>query len=117
ALLHGGDAYARSNPTGGSIFEVILKNSVETSTYEDLNSTELFFVSEMEMDDEINLDTADGPLILVVEDQTDLRRFIIDNLGAQYKFIEANNGRTGLELAQEHIPDLIISDIMMPNMD
>lgn len=117
AILHGGAVSVRPNPVGGSIFEVRLKNSVETSTQEDLNSAELFFVSEIDIQDEINKDATEGPLILVVEDQSDLRRFIVENLGSQYRFIEANNGRVGLELAKEHIPDLIISDIMMPNID
>ena len=59
------------------------------------------------------------PLVLVVEDNSDLRNFIIQSLAqhAIYQVIEAINGVEGYQLAQEHIPDLVISDIMMPRMD
>ncbi|PCE66704.1 hybrid sensor histidine kinase/response regulator transcription factor [Sediminicola luteus] len=60
---------------------------------------------------------SDFPLILVVEDNTDLRRFIIRCITSTYRILEAENGQQGLELAKEHHPDLIISDVMMPKMD
>jgi signal transduction histidine kinase/ligand-binding sensor domain-containing protein/DNA-binding response OmpR family regulator len=55
--------------------------------------------------------------ILVVEDNAELRHFIIEQLSRQYKVTEAGNGRIGYEQALEIIPELIISDIMMPEMD
>jgi DNA-binding response OmpR family regulator len=57
------------------------------------------------------------PHVLVVEDNDDLRAFIIDSLGQEFYFLEADNGRKGLEVATTEIPDLIISDVMMPEMD
>ncbi|HMG92393.1 MAG TPA: response regulator, partial [Chryseolinea sp.] len=57
------------------------------------------------------------PHVLVVEDNDDLRAFIIDSLGQEFYFLEADNGRKGLEVATTDIPDLIISDVMMPEMD
>ncbi len=57
------------------------------------------------------------PRILVVEDNTDLRSFIIDCLGSEFNFLEAENGKQGLEVATREIPDLILSDVMMPEMD
>ncbi|MGD9729991.1 MAG: ATP-binding protein, partial [Nitrospiraceae bacterium] len=57
------------------------------------------------------------PHILVVEDNTDLRKFIIDSLGGEFSFLEAENGVEGLGRATEGIPDMIISDVMMPEMD
>src|SRR5690625_5897409 len=50
-------------------------------------------------------------------DLQELRKFIVNNLGNQYQFIEAKNGNQGVQLAQEFLPDLIISDIMMPELD
>ncbi|WP_304132303.1 two-component regulator propeller domain-containing protein [Ignavibacterium album] len=59
----------------------------------------------------------DKTIILVVEDNPDLREMIKENLSVAYSVIEAENGIKGLKLAEAHIPDLIISDIMMPEMD
>ncbi|NVJ85646.1 MAG: response regulator [Algoriphagus sp.] len=56
-------------------------------------------------------------LILVVEDNDDLRKFLIDNLSAYFNVIDAKNGKEGLFLALKKVPDLIISDVMMPEMD
>ncbi|HEV7780940.1 MAG TPA: ATP-binding protein [Chitinophagaceae bacterium] len=57
------------------------------------------------------------PLLLVVEDHTELRRFICETVGRHYQVIEATNGKEGLEKAISEIPDIIISDVMMPVMD
>ncbi|WP_373522823.1 two-component regulator propeller domain-containing protein [Aquiflexum sp.] len=59
----------------------------------------------------------DAPLVLVVEDNFKVRSFIISELKPYYKIIEAEDGREGLFLALKKIPDLIISDVMMPEMD
>jgi DNA-binding response OmpR family regulator len=56
-------------------------------------------------------------IILVVEDNADVREFIKDSLGRDYHFEEAENGEEGINKAEEFIPDLIISDVMMPRMD
>jgi signal transduction histidine kinase len=59
----------------------------------------------------------DAQKILVVEDNPDLRAFIVSNLFETYLVEQAENGRTGLELARRINPDLIVSDVMMPEMD
>jgi signal transduction histidine kinase/DNA-binding response OmpR family regulator/ligand-binding sensor domain-containing protein len=56
-------------------------------------------------------------IILVVEDHFDLRNFICEQLENDYSIVEAEDGEKGLLLAEEIIPDMVISDIMMPNMD
>lgn len=55
--------------------------------------------------------------ILIVEDNMELRSFMNDILSKTYKIIEATNGEEGLKIASKYVPDLIISDIMMPVMD
>lgn len=55
--------------------------------------------------------------ILVVEDSKDLRSFIIQQLTVEYRVTEAKNGSEALKIALKYTPDLIISDVMMPEMD
>ena len=55
--------------------------------------------------------------ILIVEDNAELRDFLNSILSGTYKVIEATNGQEGLEQALHHVPDFIISDVMMPVMD
>lgn len=60
---------------------------------------------------------ADQPLLLVVEDNAELRLFLRDALSTHYRVITADTGRLGLDEAINKIPDLIISDVMMPELN
>jgi signal transduction histidine kinase/CheY-like chemotaxis protein len=57
------------------------------------------------------------PAILLVEDNADVREYIRAQLVDQFQVLEANNGLAGFELAVKHVPELIISDVMMPQMN
>jgi ligand-binding sensor domain-containing protein/signal transduction histidine kinase/AraC-like DNA-binding protein len=61
--------------------------------------------------------TQNSPLILVVEDNEELRNFIVEGLQTHYRILQANDGKEGLKLALRKIPDLVISDVMMPELD
>jgi len=65
----------------------------------------------------IPTDNKDAALILIVEDNDEMRHFIKSNLERKYRVIEANNGLAGYHLAIEQIPDLVVSDVVMPEMD
>ena len=54
------------------------------------------------------------PEILVIEDNDELRLFITKELSKKYKVAQAENGKIGIDIAQSDIPDLIVSDIIMP---
>jgi DNA-binding response OmpR family regulator len=56
-------------------------------------------------------------LILIAEDSEDMRHFIVSNLPDRYKIIETTNGADCFDKANKLMPDLIISDVMMPVMD
>ena len=55
--------------------------------------------------------------ILIVDDNADMRRFLRTLLASRFYVLEAPDGQSGLRLARESVPDLIISDVMMPVMD
>jgi DNA-binding response OmpR family regulator len=56
-------------------------------------------------------------IALVVEDNAELRQFIKQSIGADWQVIEASNGAEGVEKALELLPDIVISDVMMPMVD
>ena len=61
--------------------------------------------------------TKQNNTILIVEDNDELRAFIIELFEGEFNTLEAENGLRGLELANEHIPDLILCDVMMPGIN
>ena len=61
--------------------------------------------------------TSQRPLVLLVEDDVDLREYLGSTLGGSYEVILAENGTAGFAIAQTKVPDIIISDVLMPDMD
>ncbi|HXR81743.1 MAG TPA: ATP-binding protein, partial [Saprospiraceae bacterium] len=100
--------------------EVIVEHGkVEVRNNEDRNNI-AFEDDSSELGDSSELATemgsVDEPMILIVEDNKDIRHFIRENLHS-YRVIEAEEGESAYNIASETIPDLIISDVMMPKMD
>lgn len=60
---------------------------------------------------------ADKKIMLIVEDNEDVRQFIADSFSDKYTLLQAVSGAEGYKLACLHVPDIIISDVMMPEMD
>jgi signal transduction histidine kinase/CheY-like chemotaxis protein/ligand-binding sensor domain-containing protein len=56
------------------------------------------------------------PLLLVVEDNQELRAFIVESLAHSWQVMEASNGGDAWQLIQQELPDIVISDVMMPGM-
>ncbi|MEL6820798.1 MAG: response regulator, partial [Calditrichota bacterium] len=70
---------------------------------------------------QVSVDTSaelgeEGPLLLIIDDNPDVRRYVGAQL-TEYTLLKAPDGRQGLEIATEHLPDLVVSDVMMPEMD
>jgi signal transduction histidine kinase/DNA-binding response OmpR family regulator len=104
----------------GSTFSVMLPVTLAGEAQQTIAYTESENTEELlpiEFADEDHAGATGKAVVLVVEDHTDLRQFIIASLGDEYRFIEADNGKVGLEKARQELPDLIISDVMMPDMD
>ena len=61
--------------------------------------------------------TQDVPTLLVVDDSADLRGYIRDHFAERFRVLEASDGAEGIELARRHLPDVVLSDVMMPGTD
>ncbi len=94
----------------------IVEDEVPDFTLSEENEMEIELLASSEKS-EIGIIESDKTIVLVVEDNPDLREMIKENLEDSYSVLEAENGVKGFKLAEENIPDLIISDIMMPEMD
>ncbi|MBP6575823.1 MAG: tetratricopeptide repeat protein [Chryseobacterium sp.] len=121
AVLHGGSVTVESEENQETTFEVslYLGNDVSENvpnkfeTKYSVIKEDLTVVSE-----EILTDTdSELPLVLVVEDNPDVSRFIKECLKDNFRIIDAKDGNEGFKSAKTNVPDLIISDVMMPNTD
>lgn len=91
----------------------LAKNNVLTSPFNFPKSTSY-------LTDEISEHITNDPeqnQVLIVEDHKDLREYIASNLNTIFNIVTANNGQSGLEKAEELVPDLIVTDVMMPEMN
>jgi signal transduction histidine kinase/ligand-binding sensor domain-containing protein/DNA-binding response OmpR family regulator len=94
----------------GSVQSVNLQSKVDVIT------EELMLAGAAADEPELKADKS-KPLILIVEDNYDLRTFLIQSMKSDFRLLGAENGKEGLEMAKKFTPDLIISDVMMPVMD
>jgi signal transduction histidine kinase/ligand-binding sensor domain-containing protein/DNA-binding response OmpR family regulator len=128
--LHHGNIFVKSKIGEGSEFIIELpsgndhleKDEIvepDVSDIEDIFIDESVFKKKTELiTDDLGKDLREEKkLILLVEDNKDVREYIKDTLYSNYRVEEVSNGEQALNKAKEIMPDLIISDIMMPEMD
>ncbi|WP_020532559.1 hybrid sensor histidine kinase/response regulator transcription factor [Flexithrix dorotheae] len=72
---------------------------------------------ESEISNSTSTQEGEQPVLLIVEDNKDIRKYIMEELSIEFTVKEAANGAEGLKIAESEIPDIIISDVMMPEMD
>ena len=115
--LNNGHIFVESELGSGSTFTVLLpfkneENNLEITSNETINNQVIDQTKE-----EINEDLENKKILLLVEDNKDVRQFLQSHFKKEFMVYEAENGKKGLELAIKLIPDIIISDVMMPEMD
>jgi len=124
--LFGGSVHVSSSKDLGTTFTVILpvtniapEKEIITGNYltpGDLGDIPL--PEEDKPEHPVNvIPSADLPILLVVEDSRDLKLYLKALLQEHYQLDFASNGESGLQKAFEHIPDIIVSDVMMPVLD
>lgn len=118
--LHGGTVSVESTEKEGTVFTVNIP--VETHEKEMDNTAiphpaaTLPVLSLEEISDEPEYDS-NKPAILVIDDNADIRTYIRGLLYTDYSVLEAAGGNEGIRKAMKYVPDIIISDVMMPGMD
>lgn len=125
--MHKGEIFVISKPGEGSHFTFLLPEGKEhfdvdtefiLTDYvaEQSNTKQFFEISEIQANDEADFDIQKDSMLLV-EDNTELRFFLKTIFIKHFNIIEAKNGEEGLRKAIDLSPDIIISDVMMPEMD
>ncbi|MBQ5415996.1 MAG: substrate-binding domain-containing protein [Bacteroidales bacterium] len=126
AELHGGSVSVESAPGEGATF--FIRIPIRHEGAEILESRDAAEFTERFQDVYRGADTSleeaassvtesDRPTILVVDDNSDLREFIGTLLQGEYRIIKASDGKEALDKATRELPDLVVSDVMMPVMD
>lgn len=115
--LHGGTIKTVQSEFGGAKFIVSLPlnrlmvdDAYETNQYADENNV-------IQPDKSIKTNVSQNYTLLIIEDNNDLRNFLASSFTALYNILTADNGKTGLEIAIHQQVDIIVSDVMMPEMD
>lgn len=115
-----GSISVQSEPEKGSCFTVLLPiQRIVTDVKDAPKADEVDVVADH---DDLSTDAAQEsklklPTLLLVEDNEDFRFYLKDNLKSQYHILEARNGKEGYEKTIAHLPDLVVSDVMMPEMN
>ena len=112
-ILHEGSIEVESKVNEGTVFSIYLNADNKYPSAKHITDTP--YIGK----DVINKDERDNdklPIILVIDDNADIRNYIYESLSNNYNIITAVDGRNGIDLARERIPDVIICDVMMPGL-
>lgn len=122
ADLHEGQVSVDSKEGQGSCFTLSLSinnsypNALHKEDIEEVNhATEKDEAAIMEDEETENDETR--LQLLVVEDNADIRQYISDSFCDDFQVLQAQNGQEGVQMAEEYVPDIIVSDIMMPKLN
>lgn len=122
--LHGGTVEVDSELGKGTVFTVQIPMSKETygTNRQDViysgTDDESNAAYNRDSENDFILDAENGVYtLLIIDDNEDFRLFLKDLFSNDYRILSAKDGQHGYELATEYIPDLVLCDVMMPNVD
>lgn len=120
--LHHGTIWADNQLGGGAVFTVLIpvgnSHFMESEIIRDYQDSENIRRYEQESEDGIPaVELRPEITVLIVEDNNELREYMVSRLSPYFNVMQASNGREGLITARAVLPALVISDIMMPVMD
>jgi signal transduction histidine kinase/DNA-binding response OmpR family regulator len=124
--LHRGEIRVTSEESKGTTFVVRLprgkdpfkKEEILVTTEREIERVDLVETPETSGDRHPRApEVEDQTIVLVVDDHGEMRAYIREVLEAEYEVLEAKDGAEGLSLAREAVPDLVVSDVMMPRMN
>ena len=127
--LHGGTIAISEAPAGGTLVQVeiplraprgsvvrIASDAESVSAVSMITSTTVEELRRDQVRNPLPAQAAGNPTVLVVEDHSEMRRFIAEILSSDYRVIQAADGVEGLAQAIAERPDLVVTDLMMPKM-
>lgn len=123
--LHGGTISVDSDDKQGTVFTVDLPLLTCGATASDAVETSVSTPATSAMNDTMGIEDEEleknydssKPSVLVIDDNADIRSYVHGLLHTDYTVIEAADGSEGIRKAMKYVPDLIISDVMMPGID
>lgn len=118
--MHGGTLHVESEQGKGSLFIVRLPLVSENIVKEVMSvpvDNGLLSTGSEEMTELPALNENKKPVVLIIDDNEDLRFYLMENLKQNFTIIEASNGRDGWHMVLSQMPHLVVSDIMMPLMN
>ncbi len=117
--LHNGNIMVESEKGNGSVFSINIPIESQTKFEKEKLILQSFFDKSSDKSIQVEQENVSNtkPVVIFAEDNNELRGYYKNLLSAKYKVISAKNGTQAFEIASELIPDIIISDILMPGMD
>jgi signal transduction histidine kinase len=120
--LHGGTISVEDAPEGGACmrFNIPLSAPAQATLHEDAGPLAFQEIPNLdswsEAEHRANLEQSGESLVLVVEDNAEMNRFIAQSLRPEFRVVSSRDGQEGMKTALDLHPDLIITDVMMPVM-
>jgi signal transduction histidine kinase/ligand-binding sensor domain-containing protein/DNA-binding response OmpR family regulator len=115
--LHGGRVYVENANPGAAFVVLLPTNIVESSIEFELSQKEQEPANQTYNDNLLKSIDLHKQTVLIVEDNEDFRFYLKDNLKEHFNVLEAEDGKQGWAVVSKELPDLVVSDVMMPKMD